>query len=47
MLTILAKRLILDAWLGQVCASGNGSIAVLKTWTEICKDGRGVKVESF
>ena len=46
-LTILAKRLILDAWLGPGQAFANGYITVLKVQTEICKDGRWVKMESF
>ena len=44
MSTILAKRLILGAWLGPGCAScADLYITVLK----ICKDGRWVQTESF
>ena len=43
MLTILAKRLISDAWLAPGCASADGYIA----WKmKIRKDGRQVKKES-
>ena len=45
--TLLAKRLILDAWLGPGPASVDEYIAVLNTETKICKDGRQVKMESF
>ena len=45
--TILAKSLILHAWLGPGRASADGYIAVLKIQTKICKDGRQVKIESF
>ena len=38
--------LILDAWLGPLCASADGYIAVLKMQMKICKDGRQVKKES-
>ena len=43
----LAKRLILDAWLGPGCASADGYITVLKIQTKICKNGRKVKMEPF
>ena len=46
-LTILAKRLILDAWLVSGLASVDGCITDLKIQTEICKDGTRVKMESF
>ena len=36
--TILAERLILNAWLVPGCDSGD--ITVLKIQTKICKDGR-------
>ena len=42
--TILAKRLILDAWLGPGCAPADWCITVLKVQTKICKDGRQVKM---
>ena len=45
--TLLAKRLILDASLGPEPASVDEYIAVLKTQTKICKDGRQVKMKSF
>ena len=45
--TILAKRLILVAWLGPERVSTDGKITVLKIQTEICKNGRWVKMESF
>ena len=45
--TILAKILILNAWLCPEYASADCYIAVLKIQTKICKDGRQVKVESF
>ena len=45
--TILAKRLILNVWLGPGCASTDWYITVLKIQTKICKDGRQVKMESF
>ena len=39
--TILAKRLILNAWVSSGCASADSYIkAVLKIQTKICKDGR-------
>ena len=41
-LTILTKRLILDAWLGSGCASADGYITVLKIPMKLCKDGRQV-----
>ena len=47
MSTILAKRLILDTWPGPGRASADGYITVLKVQTEICQDGRRVKMESF
>ena len=40
--TILAKRLILDAWLGPGRTSTDSYIAVLKIQTNIRKDGRQV-----
>ena len=46
-LTILAKRLNLDAWLGPGRAPADGYMTVLKVQTEICQDGRRVKMESF
>ena len=46
-LTILAKRLILVAWLGPGRTSADGYITVLKIQMELCKDGRGVKTGSF
>ena len=45
--TILAKRLILDAWLGPGCAPADWCITVLKVQTRICKDERQVKMEPF
>ena len=45
MSTILAKRLILNAWLSPGCASADWYITVLKIQTKICKDGRQVKME--
>ena len=39
-LTILPKRLLLDAWLGPVPNSTDWYIIVLKFQTKICKDGR-------
>ena len=46
-LTILTKRLILDAWLGSGRNSADWYIKVLKIQTKMCKDGRQVKMESF
>ena len=46
-LTILAKRLILVAWLGPGCAFTDGYIIFLNIQMEICKDGRRVKIGSF
>ena len=46
MLTILAKRLILDAWLPPEYASADGYITVLKIQMKIRKDERKVKKES-
>ena len=46
-LTVLAKRLILDAWLGPGQASANRYITALKIQMNICIDGRQVKMESF
>ena len=46
-LTILAKRLILDAWLDPGRASANRYITVLKISTNICKDERQIKTKSF
>ena len=45
-LTILAKRLILDAWLGPGCASADVYITFLKIQMKTCKDGRQVKNKS-
>ena len=45
--TVLAKRLILDAWLGPGRASADWYITALKIQTKICKVRRQVKVESF
>ena len=47
MLTILAKILILDAWLDPGDTSADRYVIVLKIQTKICKDGRQVKMESF
>ena len=47
MLTILTKRLILDAWLGLGRGSADWYITVLKIQAMICIDGRQVKIESF
>ena len=44
-LTILAKSLILDAWLGLGCAPADEYITVLKFQMKICRDGRQVKKE--
>ena len=38
-LTILAKILILDAWLDPGDASADRYVTVLKIQTKICKDG--------
>ena len=46
-LSILAERLILDAWLGPGRASADGHITVIKFETQICKDWKRVKTESF
>ena len=46
-LTILAKILILDAWLGPGRASADGYITVLKIHTKRCINGRQLKMESF
>ena len=46
-LTILAKSLILVAYLGLRRVSVDGYITVLKIQMEICKDGRRVKIGSF
>ena len=45
--TILAKMLILDAWLSPGCASVDRCITVLKIQTKICKDAKQGKMESF
>ena len=45
-LTILANRLILDAWLVPKCASADGYITVLKIQMKICKDEKQGKKES-
>ena len=47
MLTILAKILILDAWLDPGDASAKQYVIVLKIQTKICKKGTQVKMESF
>ena len=47
MSTILALRLILNAWLGPGCASADWYITDFKIQTKICKDGKQVKLESF
>ena len=44
---ILAKRLILNAWLSPGYVSADWYITVLKSQTKIYKDGRQVKMESF
>ena len=46
-LTALPKRSILEAWLGTECTFAHGDNTVLKIQTEICKDERQVKMESF
>ena len=46
-LTILAKRLILIAWMGPGLASAGGHLTVLEIQSEMCKDGRRVKRGSF
>ena len=46
-LTILAKRLILDAWLGAGRTSADWYITALKIQTKICINGKQVKMESF
>ena len=46
-LTILAKEIILDAWLGPGRASADRYITFHKIQTKICIDGRQVKLESF
>ena len=46
-LTILAKRLILVAWLDPGHVSADGYITVLKIEMEISKNGGQVKVVSF
>ena len=46
-LTILAKRFILDAWLGPGCASVDWYITVLKIQTETCIDEGQVKMGSL
>ena len=45
--TILAKRLILNAWVSPGYVSADWYIAVLKIQTKIYKDGRQVKMELF
>ena len=47
MLTILTKRLILDAYLGSVHVSVDWCITVLKIKMNICIDERQVKMESL
>ena len=47
MLSILTKRLILDAYLGSVHGSVDWYITVLKIKMNICIDGRQVKMESL
>ena len=44
-LTILAKVLILVAWLDPGRASADGYITVLNIQTEICKNGGRIKIE--
>ena len=44
---ILAKRLILDAWVGPGCAFTDWYITVLKIHTKIYKNGRQVKIKTF
>ena len=46
-LSILAKRLILDAWLGLGRVSADEHIAVFETQMKRCKDGRRGKIGSF
>ena len=46
-LTILVKRLILVACLGQGRVSVGGDNTGLKSQMEICKHGRRVKIGSF
>ena len=45
--TVLAKNLILVAWLGLGRFSVDGYITVLKIQMEICRDGGGLKIGSF
>ena len=46
-LTTLAKRLILVAWLSPGLVFVDGHTTVPKIETEICKDGKWLKMESF
>ena len=46
-LTILAKRLIVNAWLSQQRVSVGWYITALKIQTKVCIDGRQVKMKSF
>ena len=46
-LPILAKGLVLGARMCRGRVSADGNITVLKIQTEICKDGRRVKMDSF
>ena len=46
-LTILAKGLVLGARMCRGRVSADENITVLKIQTEICKDGRRVKMDSF
>ena len=46
-LTILAKRLILDGWLGPGRTSADCYITAIKIQMQLCIDGRQVKTESF
>ena len=46
-LTILAKWLILDAWLGPGRASADWYSAVFKIQMKRCLDGRQVEIKSF
>ena len=46
-LTTLAKRLILVAWLSPGRVFVDGHTTVPKIETEICKDGKWLKMESF
>ena len=43
---MIAKKKLKVTWLGPGRVSADGYITVLKTQTEISKDGRSVKMES-